>query len=35
MVNVGMACNKIKIHKDANGKFYGYAIGVDVLKGKF
>jgi hypothetical protein len=35
MVNVGMACNKIKIYKDANGKTYGYAIGVDVLIGKF
>jgi len=34
-VNLGMACNKIRIYKDADGKFYGYAIGVDVLKGTF
>jgi photosystem II stability/assembly factor-like uncharacterized protein/pimeloyl-ACP methyl ester carboxylesterase len=34
-VNLGMACNKIRIYKDANGKFYGYAIGVDVMKGEF
>jgi photosystem II stability/assembly factor-like uncharacterized protein/dienelactone hydrolase len=31
-VNLGMACNKIRIYKDANGKIYGYAIGVDVFK---
>jgi photosystem II stability/assembly factor-like uncharacterized protein/dienelactone hydrolase len=35
IVNLGMACNKIRIYKDANGKTYGYAIGVDVLKGEF
>lgn len=34
-VNLGMACNKIRIYKDANGKVYGYAIGVDVMKGEF
>jgi photosystem II stability/assembly factor-like uncharacterized protein/dienelactone hydrolase len=34
-INLGMACNKIRIYKDANGKVYGYAIGVDVLKGEF
>ena len=34
-VNLGMACNKIRIYRDANGKVYGYAIGVDVLKGEF
>jgi photosystem II stability/assembly factor-like uncharacterized protein len=34
-VNLGMACNKIRIYKDANGKAYGYAIGVDVMKGEF
>jgi len=34
-VNLGMACNKIRIYKDANGKAYGYSIGVDVLKGEF
>jgi photosystem II stability/assembly factor-like uncharacterized protein/dienelactone hydrolase len=31
-INLGMACNKIRIYKDANGKVYGYAIGVDVMK---
>jgi hypothetical protein len=34
-VNLGMACNKIRIYKDASGKTYGYAIGVDVMKGEF
>jgi photosystem II stability/assembly factor-like uncharacterized protein/dienelactone hydrolase len=34
-INLGMACNKIRIYRDANGKIYGYAIGVDVLKGEF
>ena len=31
-INLGLACNKIRVYKDANGKFYGYAIGVDVMK---
>ena len=31
-IKLGMACNKIRIHKDANGKVFGYAIGVDVMK---
>ncbi len=31
-INLGMACNKIRIYRDANGKIYGYAIGVEVLK---
>ncbi len=31
-VNLGMACNKIRIYKNADGKVYGYAIGVDVMK---
>jgi len=31
-VNLGKACNKIRIYKDASGKIYGYAIGVDVFK---
>jgi hypothetical protein len=30
-----MASNKIRIYKNANGKIYGYAIGVEVLKGEF
>jgi hypothetical protein len=30
-----MACNKIRTYKDANGKAYGYTIGVDVMKGEF
>ena len=34
-VNLGKACNKIRIYKDASGKIYGYAIGVDVFKGEF
>jgi photosystem II stability/assembly factor-like uncharacterized protein/dienelactone hydrolase len=34
-VNLGKACNKIRIYKDTNGKVYGYAIGVDVMKGAF
>jgi hypothetical protein len=32
MVYLGMAFNKIRIYKDANGKVYEYAIGVDVFK---
>jgi photosystem II stability/assembly factor-like uncharacterized protein/dienelactone hydrolase len=31
-INLGMACNKIRIYKDSNGKIYGYAIGVEVMK---
>ena len=34
-INLGKACNKIRIYKDGSGKFYGYAIGVDVLKAEF
>ena len=34
-INLGKACNKIRIYKDGNGKTYGYAIGVDVMKGEF
>lgn len=34
-VDLGMACNKIRIYKGKNGKAYGYAIGVDVLRGDF
>ena len=34
-VNLGKACNKIRIYKDTNGKIYGYAIGVEVMKGIF
>ena len=34
-VNLGKACNKIRIYKDANGKVYGYSIGVDVMKAVF
>jgi len=34
-INLGMACNKIRIYRVANGKIYGYAIGVDVMKGEF
>ena len=31
-IDLGRACNKIRIYKNANGKVYGYAIGVDVFK---
>ena len=31
-VDLGRACNKIRIYKDTNGNVYGYAIGVDVFK---
>jgi photosystem II stability/assembly factor-like uncharacterized protein/dienelactone hydrolase len=31
-IDLGRACNKIRIYRDANGKVYGYAIGVDVFK---
>jgi photosystem II stability/assembly factor-like uncharacterized protein len=31
-INLGMACNKIRIVKLPNGKIYGYAIGVNVFK---
>lgn len=34
-IDLGKACNKIRIYKDENGKFYGYAIGVEVLRGDF
>lgn len=34
-VNLGRACNKIRIYKSTNGNVYGYAIGVDVMKGVF
>ena len=31
-MNLGRACNKIRLYKSAHGKVYGYAIGVDVMK---
>ena len=34
-VDLGMACNKIRFYKDSQGKTYGYAIGVNVLKYQF
>jgi hypothetical protein len=34
-VTLGRACNKIRIYRDAAGKVYGYAIGVDVMKAEF
>lgn len=30
-IDLGSACNKIRIYKDDNGKVYCYAIGVNVL----
>jgi hypothetical protein len=32
---MGKACNKIRIYTGEYGKKYGYAIGVDVMKGEF
>gem|GEM_PF-6989024 len=34
-IDSGTACNKIRIYRNAAGKLYGYAIGVDVLKAEF
>jgi photosystem II stability/assembly factor-like uncharacterized protein/pimeloyl-ACP methyl ester carboxylesterase len=34
-IDLGTACNKIRIYKDSNGTAYGYAIGVSVFKGTF
>lgn len=31
-INLGRACNKIRIYKTPQGKTYGYAIGVNVFK---
>ena len=31
-VDLGMACNKIRIYHDEAGKTYGFAIGLDVMK---
>lgn len=31
-IDLGRACNKIRLYRDDNGKVYGYAIGVDVMK---
>ena len=31
-IDLGMACNKIKIYQDEKGATYGYAIGVNVFK---
>jgi hypothetical protein len=31
-IDLGMACNKIRIDRDPSGKLYGYAIGVNVFK---
>ena len=31
-VNLGRACNKIKMYQNEAGEVYGYAIGVDVFK---
>lgn len=32
-VDLGVACNKIRLHKNPDGSYGGFAIGVDVLKG--
>ena len=31
-IDLGVACNKIKIYKNDQGEIYGYAIGVNVFK---
>ncbi|MDI9257960.1 WD40/YVTN/BNR-like repeat-containing protein [Flavobacterium sedimenticola] len=31
-IDLGRACNKIRIYKDKKGNIYGYAIGVNVFK---
>ncbi|MCU0385901.1 MAG: hypothetical protein MUE38_07720 [Flavihumibacter sp.] len=31
-IDLGRACNKIRIYKNPQGRTYGYAIGVDVFK---
>ena len=31
-IDLGRACNKIRIYKNSEGKTYGYAIGVNVFK---
>jgi photosystem II stability/assembly factor-like uncharacterized protein len=31
-IDLGVACNKIRIYKNDKGKTYGYAIGVNVFK---
>lgn len=31
-IDLGKACNKIRLYRDNNGTVYGYAIGVDVMK---
>ncbi len=31
-IDLGRACNKIRMYRDGRGKVYGYAIGVDVMK---
>ena len=31
-IDLGKACNKIRIQKNKNGKVYGYAIGVNAFK---
>jgi photosystem II stability/assembly factor-like uncharacterized protein len=31
-IDLGRACNKIRIYRDDSTRIYGYAIGVDVLK---
>lgn len=33
--NLGRACNKIRIYRNSDGTTYGFAIGVDVLRGSF
>ncbi|MFN8697734.1 MAG: hypothetical protein ACK500_08365 [Flavobacteriales bacterium] len=34
-VDLGRACNKIRIYRNEQGRQYGYAIGVEVFKAEF
>jgi photosystem II stability/assembly factor-like uncharacterized protein len=34
-IELGRACNKIRIYKNKEGRTYGYSIGVNVFKGSF
>ena len=34
-IDLGRACNKIRIYKNKEGKAYGYSIGVDLFKAEF
>jgi photosystem II stability/assembly factor-like uncharacterized protein len=31
-IDLGIACNKIRIYRDSKNRVYGYAIGKDVFR---